>query len=155
MSPSVRVVVSQRFAVPAESVFDAWLDPEWIGRGVTGRTVRDERVVRREFEPHVGGRISFAVERQGVEVDHVGKYLELDRPGLLVFTWTALDTLPDTSRLIVEIIPSVGGCDLTLTHVMSGNDAAFTDQAAGSWRKMLRALADELLEKNISTLNVS
>ena len=155
MSPSVRVVVSQRFAVPAESVFDAWLDPEWIGRWVAGQTLRDERVVRGEFEPHVGGRVSFVVERQGVEIERVGKYLELDRPGLLVFTWTTLDTLPDTSRLIVEILPCVGGCDLTLTHVMSGNGTEFTDQAAGSWREMLRALADELLEKNISTLNVS
>lgn len=155
MSPSARVVVSQRFAVPAESVFDTWLDPEWIARWVTGRTLRDQRVVRREFEPLVGGRIFFAVERQGMEVEHVGKYLELDRPGLLVFTWTTLDSLPDTSRVIVEILPCVGGCDLTLTRVMSANGAAFTDQAAGSGRKMLRALADELLEKNILTLNVS
>ena len=148
-------MVAQRFAVPAESVFDAWLDPEWIGRWVTGRTVRDERVVRREFEPHVDGRVSFTVERQRVEVDHVGKYLELDRPGLLVFTWTTRDSLPDTCRVIVEILPCIGGCGLTVTHVTSANGAAFTDQATGSWRKLLRALADELLEKNTLTLNVS
>ena len=63
------------------------------------------------------------------------------------------DSLPDTSRVIVEIVPRDGGCELTLTHVMSADWAAFVDKAAGSWRKMIEALAGALTETNLSTLN--
>jgi uncharacterized protein YndB with AHSA1/START domain len=140
MSQPVQAVVSHQFAFPAERVFEAWLDPEWIGRWMFGPNVRDEQVVRLGTESRVGGKFSFVVNRQGTEVDHVGEYLEIDRPRLLVFTWATRDSLPATSRVIVEITPRDDGCDLTLTHVMGPEWAAFTDRAAGSWRLMLGAL---------------
>jgi uncharacterized protein YndB with AHSA1/START domain len=151
----VHAVISRHFAFPAERVFDAWLDPEWIGRWMFGPDVRDERIVRLGLEPRVGGRFSFVVNRQDVEIEHVGEYLEIDRPHLLVFTWGTRSSLSDTSRVIVEILPSDGGCDLTLTHVMGADRAAFVDQAAGSWRKMLGALAGALAETNPLILNPS
>ena len=153
MNQPVKAVVSHRFAVPAERVFEAWLDPVWIGRWMFGPDVRDEKIVRLAVEPRVGGKFSFVVNRQNVEIDHVGEYLEIDRPRLLVFTWATRDSLPNTSRVIVEILPCDSGCELTLTHVMSADWAAFVDKAAGSWRKMLEALAGALTEKNLSTLN--
>ena len=144
MSEPVQAVVTQRFSVPAERVYDAWLDPTWIGRWMFGPNIRDEQIVRLATEPRVGGKFSFVVNRQGVEIDHVGEYLELDRPRLIVFTWATRDTLPDTSRVIVEILPLDDGCELTLTHVMGAQWAAFTGKAAGSWRKMLETLAGVL-----------
>jgi uncharacterized protein YndB with AHSA1/START domain len=144
MNQPVKAVVSHRFAVPAERVFEAWLDPVWIGRWMFGPTVRDEKIVRLAVEPRVGGKFSFVVNRQNVEIDHVGEYLELDRPRLIVFTWATRDSLPNTSRVIVEILSCDGGCELTLTHVMAADWAAFVDKAAGSWRKMLEALAGAL-----------
>lgn len=153
MNPSVQAVVSHRFTASAERVFDAWLDPEWIGRWMYGPAVRDERIVRLSVEPRVGGKFSFVVNRQGVEIDHVGQYLEVDRPRLLVFTWATRDSLPSTSRVIVEILPCDGGCELTLTHVMGADWAAFADKAAGAWRKMLEALAGALAETAPLTLN--
>jgi uncharacterized protein YndB with AHSA1/START domain len=155
MSEPVKAVVSQQFAVPAERVFEAWLDAAWIGRWMFGPDGRDTRIVRLAVEPRVGGKFSFVVDRHGVELDHTGEYLELDRPDLLVFTWATRDSLPATSRVIVEILPRDGGCDLTLTHVMDAARADFTDQAAGSWRQMLRALAGALAETNSLTLNSS
>ncbi|MES1195302.1 MAG: SRPBCC family protein [Opitutus sp.] len=140
MSEPVKAVVTHRFAASAERVYDAWLDPQWVGRWMFGPGVRNERIVRLALEPRVGGKFSFVVDRQGLEVDHVGEYLELDRPQLLVFTWGTRDSLPATSRVIVEIIPDDGGCVLTLTHVMGPEWAVFTEKAAGSWRLMLGAL---------------
>jgi len=153
MNPPAKAVVSHRFSFPAERVFDAWLDPEWIGRWMYGPAVRDERVVRLGLEPRVGGKFSFVVNRQGVEVDHVGEFLEIDRPGLIVFTWGLRDARPATSRVIVEISPCPGGCELTLTHVMAADWAAFAGQAAGAWRLMLGALAGALAETDILTAN--
>lgn len=147
MNEPVKAIVTHRFAASAERVYDAWLDPQRIGRWMFGPGVRDERIVRLALEPRVGGRFSFVVDRQGLEVDHVGEYLELDRPQLLVFTWGTRDSLPDTSRVVVEIVPHAGGgCDLTLTHIMGAAWAAYTDKAAGSWRRMLSVLERALTQ---------
>jgi uncharacterized protein YndB with AHSA1/START domain len=144
MSEPVKAVVTKHFSASAERVFDAWLDTGMIGRWMFGPGVRAERIVRLALEPRVGGKFSFVVDRAGVEIDHVGEYLEIDRPRLLVFTWATRDSLPETSRVIIEITSLDGECELTLTHVMGADWAAFVDKAAGSWRKMLDVLAGAL-----------
>jgi uncharacterized protein YndB with AHSA1/START domain len=145
MSLPVRAVVIKQFNASAGRVFDAWLDPAWIGRWMFGPNVREEQIVRLGCEPRVGGKFSFVVNRGGKEIDHIGEYLEIDRPHCLVFTWATRDSLPDTSRVIVEIVSlDESTCELTLTHVMGPNWAAFVDKAAGSWRTMLDALAGTL-----------
>lgn len=144
-SEPVRAVVTRQFNAPAGRVFDAWLDPAWIGRWMFGPNVREEQIVRLGCEPRVGGKFSFVVNRGGVEIDHIGEYLEIDRPHCLVFTWATRDSLPNASRVVVEISPlGDDTCELTLTHVMGPGWAAFVDKAAGSWRKMLDALAGAL-----------
>jgi uncharacterized protein YndB with AHSA1/START domain len=140
MSLPVHAVVLHRFSVSAERVFDAWFDPEWLGRWMFGPNVRDERIVRLTLDARVGGKYSFVVERNGAAIDHVGEYLEIERPRLLVFTWATRDTLPDISRVIVEITPREQGCDVKLTHLMGARWSAFVDQAAESWTKILDAL---------------
>src|ERR1043166_6178068 len=112
MSMPVQAVVIHRFSVSAERVFDAWLDVALLGRWMFGPAVRDERIVQLSLEPKVGGKFSFVVNRQGTEVDHVGEYLVIDRPRLLVFTWATRDSLPNTSRVIVEITPLDQGCEV-------------------------------------------
>ncbi len=146
MSPDApaRAVVTKRFSATAERVFDAWLDPAWLGRWMFGPNVRNERIVRLGTEPRVGGKFSFVVERQGVEIDHLGEYLELDRPRRLFFTWATRDCLPEVSRVIVDLVALDDGCELTLEHEMAPGWAAFADEAAGSWRLMLDTLAGVL-----------
>lgn len=141
MNEPIKAIVTKRFNVPAERVFDAWLDPAMLGRWMFGPNVREERIVRLGTEPRVGGKFSFVVDRAGVEIDHVGEYLEIDRPRLLVFTWATRDSLPETSRVIVEITPLDQECELTVTHIMAPSWAAYAERAAGAWRKMLDALA--------------
>lgn len=140
MTESVHAVVLRRFDVSAERVFAAWFDPVWLGRWMFGPNVRDERIVHLDLEPRVGGRFSFAVNRDGTAIEHVGEYLEVDRPRLLVFTWATHDRLPGTSRVIVEITPRDRGCDVKLTQVIGANWSAFVDQAAAAWSRMLDAL---------------
>jgi uncharacterized protein YndB with AHSA1/START domain len=140
MTKPVQAVVLHHFSVSAERVFDAWLDVTLLGRWMYGPAVRDERIVRLQLDPRVGGKFSFVVDRQGTEVDHVGEYLEIERPHLLVFSWATRDRLPETSRVIVEIMPLGQGCDVKLTHVMEAEWAAYVDKATGAWTKMLTAL---------------
>lgn len=148
MNQPVHAVVMHRFTLPAERIFDAWFDPVSLGRWMFGPNVRDERIVQLTLDARVGGKFSFVVDRQGKQVDHVGEYLEIDRPHLLAFTWGTRDTLPETSRVTVEITPLEKGCDVKLTHVMGDKWSAFVDRAADAWSKMLDALERAIAEEN-------
>src|SRR5258708_31749512 len=132
----VIVTVTQRFSAPAERVFDAWLDTALIGRWMFGPALRDEEVLRIATDPHVGGAFSFLVGRQGQEIDHVGKYLEIDRPRRLVFTWAIAPASiePDVaSRVIVAITPVGSGCELVLTHEMQPEWADYAGLVTEGW----------------------
>ena len=144
MSEPIKAFVTKRFPAGAERVFDAWLDPDWLGRWMFGPNVRDERIVRLAVDPRVGGKFSFVVDRAGTEIDHVGEYLALERPRLLVFTRATRESLRETSRVIVEITPLDDACELTVTPVMAPSCSAYAEKAASAWQKMVDVLAGAL-----------
>ena len=135
----VSAVVTRRFVASAERVFDAWLDPNKINGFMFGPNLRDEEVVRIAVDAHVGGAFSFVVRRQGEEIDHVGEYLEIDRPRRLAFTW-GVAPAESSSRVFIEITPLEQGCELTLTHELDPAWAAYVDRSRDGWTKMLDAL---------------
>jgi uncharacterized protein YndB with AHSA1/START domain len=137
----ITVRVQRAYTHAPERVFDAWLDPALLGRWMFGPAIRDEEIVRLTVDPRVGGKFSFVVRRQGAEIDHVGEYLEIDRPTRLVFTWGTADNLPGTSRVTIEIAPRDGGCELSLTHDMDRKWADYAARTEQGWRTMLEALA--------------
>ncbi len=103
-TPNVKVSVTRHFDASPERVFDAWLDPELIGKWMFGPALREEEVLRIVADARVGGSFSFLVRRQGQEIDHVGKYREIDRPRRLVFTWGIAGESEDESLVIIEIV---------------------------------------------------
>jgi len=137
-NPIVRVTRRYRFS--AERVFDAFLDTRLIGTWMFGPALRDEEILHLEVDPRVGGSFSFLVRRQGEEIDHVGKYLEIDRPRRLVFTWAVKVLVTDDSRVTVDIEPTLDGCELTLTHEMHPAWADYAKRTEEGWTTMLRAL---------------
>ena len=140
----VNVRVTRRFSAAAERVFDAWLDSAMIGRWMFGRALRDEEIVRLTLDPRVGGRFSFVVRRAGEEIDHIGRYLELERPRRLVFTWSIAPEPEDASRVVVEIVPTEDGCELTLTHELPTEWADYADRTRDGWAKMIGVLEQQL-----------
>ena len=82
----IQVQVKRRFDASGERVFDAWLDPQMIGQWMFGPALRQETILRIAVDARVGGSFSFLVRREHQELDHVGQYLEIDRPRRLVFT---------------------------------------------------------------------
>lgn len=145
---TVHVRVTRRFSASAERVFDAWLDPEkvmqWMSvthlHGISGH------MVRAEIDARVGGAFSFVDLRDGEEVDHVGEYLEIDRPRRLVFTWSIPKMSPDADRVTVEIEPLESGCELTLTCEMHPNWAEYAPQTEKGWTMLVDAIAEVLGE---------
>ena len=86
----------------------------------------------------MGGAFSFLVRRQGTEIDHIGEYLELDRPRRMVFTWGIAGS--DSSVVRIEIEPAGTGCELTLTHELHPDWADYADRTRGGWTTMLSTL---------------
>jgi len=146
MSPEypVRASAIRHFNCPAERVFDAWLDPAVLGQWMFGPKIRDEQILSLTLDPKVGGKFNFVVRRQGVEMAHVGEYLEMVRPTRLAFTWGTVDSLPDTSTVEIDIVPNGDSCDVTLNHLMQSKWAAFAEKAHLAWTQMLVKLADAL-----------
>ena len=147
-TPLVTVRVTRHFSASPEQVFNAWLDPELIGRWMFDPKVRDEEVVRIVVDPHVGGMFSFVVRRQGEEIDHVGEYLEIDRPRRLVFTWGVRQDLPDSSRVIIDIVPLETGAELALTHELHPDWADFASRTEAGWTKILDSFGVGLSENS-------
>jgi len=145
MTSRPAAIAVQTFAVPPERVYDAVLDPEMIARFMFGLLLREETILHIHNEPVVGGAFSFKVRRtmqdgSEVEIDHVGRYLELDRPRRIAFTWN-IAPAADGSTVVIDIAPTPAACTLTLTHEMDPEWADFVDRARDSWAKMLRVLA--------------
>jgi uncharacterized protein YndB with AHSA1/START domain len=134
------VRVTRTFTASPERVFDAWLQPELVARWMFGHTELQEEVVHLRTDPRVGGAFSFLVRRGSEEVDHVGHYLEIDRPRRLVFTWTVVPHPEEGSRVTIEIAARGTGCELTLTHEIPPAYAEWVERTKEGWTKLVEAL---------------
>jgi uncharacterized protein YndB with AHSA1/START domain len=145
------VLLARRLNAPPERVFDAWLDQEKAKKWILGPSPADE-LTRIVIEPRVGGAFSLAVVRNGQEIDHVGSYVEIDRPRRLAFTWTAVlgrdasGVRPATPRngtlVTLDFAPAGAGTELRLTHESVPEDVALRTEDA--WSKIIQALANTL-----------
>ncbi|MBV9881625.1 MAG: SRPBCC domain-containing protein [Sphingomonadaceae bacterium] len=136
MADNVSVTVERRIAAPPERVFDAWLDPDGLGRWLFATP--DGVMEKVEVEPRVGGRF-LVVERRGADLaEHHGEYLELDRPRRLVFDfWTSFSA--ERTRVSVDIAPDGDGSLLTLRH--EGVWADYEDRTRQGWTMIVGNLA--------------
>jgi uncharacterized protein YndB with AHSA1/START domain len=131
--------ITRRFDASIERVFDAWLDPEkagkWLFATPTGK------IVRVEIDARVGGSFVFT-RRDDEDIEHVGTYLEIDRPRRLVFTFGVPKFSAEITRVTLDLKPLPNGCELTLTH--EGVLPEWLERANEGWIKILEALAANL-----------
>lgn len=127
--------ITYSFAAAPEQVFDAWFDPA-IARRFLFAT-RDGEMIRAEIDPQVGGQFTFVDRRPDMgDVLHTGKYLEIDRPRRLAFTFAVPQFNPDFTKVIVEIDPAPGGGScVTLTQAQV--PAEWADRSKEGWGMIL------------------
>ncbi|HYE47679.1 MAG TPA: SRPBCC family protein [Caulobacter sp.] len=136
MTELVRLTVSHAYSASAERVFDAWLDPDKAGRFLFATP--DGRMTKVEIDPVVGGRFTITEQRGEAEAEHVGRYLEIERPRRLVFEFGVPAWSPEMGRVEIDIEAlAEGGCKLTLTAWV---DAAYADRTQEGWTKILAGL---------------
>jgi uncharacterized protein YndB with AHSA1/START domain len=108
MGPS-SIRVSRSYAAKPENVFKAWTDPASIGSWLT----RGEY-----FSADVRAGGLFYLEMRGMEKinPHYGRYLRVESPRLLEFTWVSEWTQGKESVVLIELSEHAGKTELTLTH---------------------------------------
>src|SRR5262249_22987015 len=98
-------------------------------------------IVHVAIDARVGG--SFVITRRdGEDVEHVGKYLELDRPKRLVFEFSVPKFSKEITIVSIDIDPAGDGCDLRLTH--TGVMPEWAEKTTEGWGKILASLASVL-----------
>lgn len=133
------LTVTRKFSQPAERVFDAWLDPKIASRFLF--TTPDSTMIRADIDARAGGKFCFIDRRETGEfkgdIEHVGEYLVIDRPRKLVFTFGVPQFDPRMTTVTIGIVPSGGGCELTLTH--EGVPPEWAEKTSEGWGKILAA----------------
>lgn len=133
--------VVRRFEASAERVFDAWLDPNTAGQWLFAHD--SGQMILVEIEPRVGGSFNFTRrDADGGDIEHVGEYLEIDRPRRLVFTFSVPKFVKQITRVTVDIVPLESGCELALTHEHVLPEWA--SQTEAGWGMILNSLTRTL-----------
>jgi uncharacterized protein YndB with AHSA1/START domain len=134
------VRLSRSFDASPECVFDAWLNPATAGRWLFATAAG--QMVRLEIDARPGGRFLIVERRGGEDVEHLGEYIEVDRPRRLAFSFTVPRYSPLATRVAIEIAPARAGCELTLTH--EGVLEEWASSTEAGWKSILDGLAAPL-----------
>jgi len=134
------VQVTRRFSASAERVFDAWLDPDTAGKWLFATPTGKMSKVK--IDARVGGSYLIVECREGTNVEHIGEYLEMDRPRCLVFTLKVPKYSQENTKVTVEIRALESGCELTLTH--EGVLPDYIASTTSGWNMILDQLSATL-----------
>ncbi len=140
--PTADIHVSRFFAFQSDYVFDAWFDQKIAGAWMF--TTETGTNIRAEITPHVGGGFIITDRRPDMDVEHVGTYLEIDRPHRLVFTFGVPAFATQEDRVVVDVRVVPGGCEVTLTHTLRAEMAEYAPRIRNGWATMLDKLAEQL-----------
>lgn len=133
------LVITRRFDFSIERVFDAWLDPARASKFLFATPTGT--MVRVDIDARVGGSFNIT-RRDGEDIEHVGTYLEIDRPRRLVFTFGVPKFSDQMMRVTIDLKPLPTGCELTLTHEQV--PAEWLDRTREGWAMILEGLSVHL-----------
>ena len=136
MEEFVHARVERLFAASPQRVFDGWTDPAMIARWMTAPTEGSDEILHMEADVRPGGRFSFLVLRQGQEIDHIGEYLEVERPRRLVFTWGIKGQPSEGSVVSIDIAQEGSGARLALSHAIPAAWADYRERTEMGWTRI-------------------
>lgn len=121
--------VPRTYDASVERVFDAWTDPAkarvWLAGGEHAT-----------FDPRVDGLFYVGMSHGGRLYPHYGRYLKIERPRLLEFTWVSEHTEGKESVVTVVLTARGKRTELVLTHEGLPSEASAEDHRSG-WTHFL------------------
>ena len=139
---ALRATASIVVRAAPEKVFDAWLDPVkaaiFLAAGDT--VARDVEIDARE-----GGAFRIVMSYQESGIEHRGRYVVIDRPRRLIFTWLSPGTEWRLSLVTVTFTEVQGGVRIDLEHEGLPN-AEQAGRHQRGWGSILAKLARYLDE---------
>lgn len=138
------VRVSSAFDFPPERVFDSWLDPEDAAKFLFKTATGIMKKV--EIDARVGGQFCIVETRDSVDAEHVGEYLEIDRPRRLRFSFGG-HPFPAT-YVTITIATTEQGCLLELVHEGVWQD--YESRVFEGWTGILNYLEQDVLSQATS-----
>jgi uncharacterized protein YndB with AHSA1/START domain len=130
------VTVARTIPAPIEKVFDTWMNPKSPG----GPWFGAERVI---CNPQVDGLFYIAVKNEGRSWPHYGRFIEIDRPRRVEYTWVSEATKGVESVVTVTLEPKAEQTEVTLRHAGVPDDEMGLRHQQG-WTWVLSMLAEAL-----------
>lgn len=131
MSGSGVIEIQRRLPAPVGEVFRWWTEADRLQQWMVPEGSVDAKVDLR-----VGGSFQIVMRGDGMVIEHVGEYIEIEEPRRIVFTWASPYTGPRPSLVTVELEPDgEHGTHLRLIHAELPESVA--DSHRGGWRAML------------------
>ncbi|HTF53996.1 MAG TPA: SRPBCC domain-containing protein [Pseudonocardia sp.] len=108
-------VVRVERVLPAspEAVFDAWTSPASLRAWMSPDPLS---VSEAECDARVGGAFRIVMIDDAGAIEHTGRYLELDRPHRLAFTWRSAATGSIDTQVTVDLTDTPAGTHMVITH---------------------------------------
>jgi len=135
----LKVNLNKIIHAPIEKVFDAWLDPTTLSQFILPMPGMDEPQV--ENEAREGGCFTIIMKVGEDKIPHTGKYLEINRPNKLVFSWNSPVSTDDSVVTISFTAMEVDKTKIELTHVRFIDEERRSNHEGG-WFNILNKLTD-------------
>lgn len=135
----ISLELKKKFFVPAEMIYEAWLDPESVKTWMCpadGVSVPDPKI-----DAHVGGKFQFDMKvGDNTSLPHFGEYKLLEKPRKIQFTWNSMNTEIQDTLVTIHINPiDSQSCELSLIHEMLPSEESKKSHNGG-WNNILTAL---------------
>jgi uncharacterized protein YndB with AHSA1/START domain len=130
------MTVTRTIPASAEKVFDLWMNPKSPG----GPWFGAERVI---LNPVVDGLFYIAAKHEGRTWPHYGRFLQIDRPRRIEYTWVSEATKGVESVVSLTMEPRGEDTEVTLRHSGVPDDEMGRQHKDG-WTWILSTLAEGL-----------
>jgi len=124
-----------------ERVFDAWLNPETLSQFILPMPGMPQPQV--ETDAREGGEFKIIMQVGDDKIPHTGRYVEINRPNKLVFTWVSPFSADGSTVTLKFTDIGENRTNIDLTHIKF-IDEEHRENHEGGWSNILESLNDIL-----------
>jgi uncharacterized protein YndB with AHSA1/START domain/ribosomal protein S18 acetylase RimI-like enzyme len=143
-----RSIVQRVLPAPPDVAYDSWLDAEGMCHWMCARPAVPTHI---EIDPRVGGQYRIDIDDEGLGRSVTGRYLVLNGPDGMVFTWypSTWDPSIPESAIMVQLEPHDEG--RTLMTIRHGRlPDGLRDDYEAVWRRIAAQLEEYLAGRCVS-----